>query len=204
MNCDKKLIIYCNDIQSIFFEYPLRYIRQRAREKRMEKLPMIKPRSKKSSGFTLVEVVISMGIMTVTLVPLLGLMANGLSQVGSNIDKNQAVNICQQVFVGAQQGSFTQLVAASVPPSSTATPVPFYFTAEGDSDPAGSASIVYTANVTYTAPAVSKPTPPLVTLQIRILKTPGGNMPPGNPAPVASFVGTISCPDLSGYQLGTD
>lgn len=160
----------------------------------MNKLPF----SKKSRGFTLVEVCISMGILTVTLVPLLGLMANGLSQVGSNIDKNQAVNICQQVYVGAQQQSFSQLV------NEAGTTVPTYFTAEGDSVPAGSSSIVYTAYVTYSSNGATKPTPPLVTLQIKIQKTPGGIVPPGNPAAVATFVGTVSCPDVSGYNAGTD
>ena len=165
----------------------------------MNKLPF----PKKSRGFTLVEVCISMGILTVTLVPLLGLMANGLSQVGSNIDKNQAVNICQQVFVGAQQQSFSQLVqlaTATAPANTTST----YFTAEGDSVPSGNSSIVYTAYVTYSSNGATKPTPPLVTLQIKIQKTPGGNLPPGNPPAVASFVGTVSCPDVSGYNAGTD
>ena len=159
----------------------------------MNKLPF----SKKSRGFTLVEVCISMGIMTVTLVPLLGLMANGLTQVGSNIDKNQAVNICQQVYVAAQQQSFSNLATLA------GTTQPFYFTAEGDSvATAGSANIVYTAKVTFSASAATAPTPPLVTLVIKILKTPGGSAGTGNP--VASFVGTVSCPDVSGYNAGTD
>jgi uncharacterized protein (TIGR02598 family) len=177
--CDKKGIIYCDDINA----------------SSMKKLPF----SRKSPGFTLVEVCLSMAIMTVTLVPLLGLMANGLTQVGSNIDKNQAVNICQQVYVAAQQQSFSNLVSAA----GTSTPASFYFTAEGDPvTTAGSANIVYTAIVTYTTNQVTAPTPPLVTLAIKILKTPGGAA--GTSNPVASFVGTVSCPDISGYNAGTD
>ena len=149
---------------------------------------------RRNHGFTLVEVCIAMGIMTVALVPLLGLMANGLMRVGSNIDNVQAVNISQQVFVAAQQQSFSQLAAT--------TSYQTYFTAEGDAVPAGSPSIVYTASVTCTNSAVTAPTPPLVTLSIKILKTPGGSVGTGNP--VASFVGTVSCPDISGYNAGTD
>ncbi len=36
----------------------------------------------------------------------------------------------------------------------------------------------------------------------KIFKTPGGSA--GNGNPVASFVGTVSCPDISGYNAGTD
>jgi len=145
-------------------------------------------------GFTLVEVCIAMGIMTIALVPLLGLMANGLMQVGTNIDNVQAVNICQQVFVAAQQQSFSQLA--------TTSGYNTYFTASGDRVAAGSANIVYTAAVTCTTSPVTAPTPPLVTLSIKVLKTPGGSAGTGNP--VASFVGTVSCPDISGYNAGTD
>lgn len=158
------------------------------------------PFSRKSqSGFTLVEVVISMGIMIVTLVPMLGLMANGLTQLGSNLDKNQAVNICQQVFVAAQQQSFSALVQTA----NSGTPTTTYFSAEGDVVPAGSANIVYTATIKYSVSTVTAATtPPLVTLAIKILKTPGGNA--GTGKPVASFVGTVSCQDISGYNAGTD
>jgi len=155
---------------------------------------------KSRGGFTLVEVVISMGIMIVTLVPMLGLMANGLTQLGSNLDKNQAVNICQQVFVAAQQQSFSALAQTANAGSTTTT----YFSAEGDVVPSGSANIVYTANIKYTASVVTaSTTPPMVTLAIKILKTPGGNVPT-NAKPIASFVGTVSCSDISGYNAGTD
>jgi uncharacterized protein (TIGR02598 family) len=149
---------------------------------------------RRNSGFSLVEVCIALGIMTITLVPMLGLMANGLVQVGTNIDNVQAVNICQQEFVAAQQQSFSQLSAT--------TGYKKYYTASGDLVPSGSANIVYTASVTCTNTAVTAPTPPLVTLAIKIFKTPRGSA--GNGNPVASFVGTVSCPDISGYNAGTD
>jgi uncharacterized protein (TIGR02598 family) len=152
---------------------------------------------RRSSGFTLVELCIAMGILTIALVPMLGLMANGLMRVGSNIDNVQAVNICQQVYVAAQQQSFYQL--------STGGNYQTYFTASGDSVPAGSSNIVYTAAVTCTNSTVTGTiTPPLVTLSIKIYRTPGGIAIGSNSKPVSAFVGAVSCPDVSGYVAHTD
>ena len=152
---------------------------------------------RRNLGFTLVELCIAIGIMTVALVPMLGLMANGLVRVGSNIDNVQAVNICQQVFVAAQQQGFYQL--------STGGNYQTYFTAGGDSVPAGSPSIVYTAAVTCTTSTVTAATtPPLVTLSIKIYRTPGGISIGSNSKPVSAFVGAVSCPDISGYNAKTD
>jgi uncharacterized protein (TIGR02598 family) len=154
-------------------------------------------RRRRNLGFTLVELCIAIGIMTVALVPMLGLMANGLVRVGSNIDNVQAVNICQQVFVAAQQQSFYQL--------STGGNYQTYFTASGDSVPVGSSNIVYTAAVTCTNSIVTGTiTPPLVTLSIKIYRTPGGIAIGSTSRPVSAFVGAISCPDVSGYNAKTD
>ena len=166
---------------------------------------------RKADSFTLVEVVIAMAIMTVTLVPLMGLMTGGLVEVGSNIDNNQAVNICQQVVTAAQQGSFHTLATNAVigvtptvitpTPTPAGTPVLSYFTAEADPVLTSSgANIAYTASVIYTTNAVTSPTPPLITMVVQVKKTPGGH--PNNNAPVATFVETISCQDSSGY-IGT-
>jgi uncharacterized protein (TIGR02598 family) len=156
-----------------------------------------RPARRRNQGFTLVELCIAMGIMTVAMIPLLGLMANGLLQVGSNIDNVQAVNICQQVYVAAQQQSFYQL--------STGGNYQTYFTSSGDSVPAGNAYIVYTASVTCTTSAVTgATTPPLVTLSIKIYKTPGGIAIRSTSKPVSAFVGAVSCPDISGYNAKTD
>jgi len=154
-------------------------------------------RGRANLGFSLVELCIAIGVMTVALVPMLGLMANGLMRVGSNIDNVQAVNICQQVFVSAQQQSFYQL--------STGGNYQTYFTASGDSVPAGSSSIVYTAAVTCTTSTVTgATTPPLVTLSIKIYRTPGGTAISSTSKPVSAFVGAVSCPDISGYNAKTD
>src|ERR1700734_3420750 len=93
---------------------------------------------RRNLGFTLAELCIAMGILTVALVPMLGLMANGLVRVGSNIDNVQAVHICQQVFVAAQQQSFYNLSQNA----STGGNYSTYFTSSGDSVPANSSNIV--------------------------------------------------------------
>ena len=151
----------------------------------------------KSSGFTLVEVCISLAIMTVTVVPLLGLMAGGLAQVSSTIDNNQAANIAQQVFVNAQQTSFSTLSASGGYTN--------YYTSEGDNVTVASpgTGIVYDAVVTCTPTAVTAPTPPLVTVVVTVRKAPGGVDNPNSPN-IAKFVGTVSCQDISGYNAKTD
>jgi uncharacterized protein (TIGR02598 family) len=162
----------------------------------MNKIPHRARRPANSQGFTLVEVCLSMGIIAVTLIPLMGLMANGLMQVGSNLDSNQAAIICQQVYVAAQQQSFSQLA--------TTTSYTNYFTAEGDPvATSGSPAIVYAADVTCSKNSVTAPTPPLITLSIKIRKAPSGQDISSNPS-VATFVGTVGCSDISGYNVGSD
>ncbi len=73
----------------------------RVLEKRLHREPLFRRTSRRAyqRGFTLVEISMALGIMTITLIPLLGVMALGVGQVASNIDNNQAVNISQQVFL---------------------------------------------------------------------------------------------------------
>lgn len=160
-------------------------------------------------GFTLVEVCLAIGIMAVTLIPLIGVMAMGLGQVRTNIDNNESVNIAQQVFLEARQMNFNTLAAKGT--------YYRYFSAQGDDlgtgaassagpSMANSAQIVYTAVVTVTAYNTSSTTqalpggdtqqPTLLTLAVQVRKTPGGIYTTLNPV-VASYVGMVSCDDLN-------
>jgi uncharacterized protein (TIGR02598 family) len=160
------------------------------------------------AGFTLVEVCLALGIMAVTLIPLIGVMAMGLGQVRSNIDNNESVNISQQVFLEARQMSFSTLAAKGT--------YYRYFSAQGDDlgtgtstssglTMANSSQIVYTAVVTVTAynssttpqalPGGDTQQPTLLTLTVQVRKTPGGVYTAVNPV-VATYVGMVSCNDL--------
>jgi len=160
------------------------------------------------SGFTLVEVCMAIGIMSVTLIPLLGVMAIGVGQVASNIDNNQAVNISQQVFTEARQMKYNAL--------SVQTGYCRYFSAQGDdlgtttgttpsAPSAVKSQVAYTAIVTITSGSSATPmTLPggdaaqstLVTLSVKVVKTPSGIYNSTYSRAVSTFVGMVSCEDL--------
>ncbi len=156
--------------------------------------------SSSSRGFSLVELCLSLGIISVSLMPLLGVLAGSLGQLRTNMDRNQAINISQQILLEAKQMDFAQLKSKG-----TYTE---YFTEEGDNVSANNPQIVYTAIVTVTDPAsqsaplqsgsLTVPAPPstLVALSVKIRKTPGGVDAPSN-SPVATYVNMVSCNDLS-------
>ncbi len=138
----------------------------------------------------------ALGIMAVTLIPLMGIMAMGLGQVRSNIDNNQAANISQQVLLEARQMNFTTLKGMGT--------YYRYFNNQGDANAQADANtsansqVLYTAKVTVTTSALpggdaSQPT--LATVKVQVRKTPGGIDPATNPN-VATFVSMISCDDL--------
>ncbi len=160
------------------------------------------------AGFTLVEVCLALGIMAVTLIPLIGVMALGLGQVRTNIDNNESVNIAQQVFLEARQMNFSTLSAKGT--------YYRYFSADGEDIGSGTsksgastlsnrAQIVYTAVVSMTAynaasttqqlPGGDSPQSTLLTLTVQVRKTPGGVYSTLTPV-VSTYVGMVSCNDL--------
>jgi uncharacterized protein (TIGR02598 family) len=75
------------------------------------------------AAFTLVEVVLSLGIFSFALLSVLGLMATGLSTV-KNSSTNQAItNVNRELRATLQATPFTNLVIG--------TPATYYFTASG-------------------------------------------------------------------------
>jgi uncharacterized protein (TIGR02598 family) len=146
-----------------------------------------------SRGFTLLEVCISMGILTFAVVNLFALMVYGMGQVSSNIDRNQAVYISQQVVGEARQTPFSSLVSTS-----QSGAYQRYFSSLGDSLNAGDPQIVYTAYVSLTQaplPGGDTSQPTLMTVTIKVRKTPGGHDLAQNHS-IATFVNMISCSDL--------
>lgn len=153
-----------------------------------------------AGGFSLVEVCLSLGIITVTVMPLLGVLAGSLGQLRSNMDRNQATNISQQLLLEAQQMDFKTLKNKGTYYE--------YFTEEGDNVNEGNPGIVYTAKITVTDPTSSRSnsaplqgvTPPAVStlaaLSVTIRKTPHGVDAAAN-APLATYVNMVSCDDLS-------
>jgi uncharacterized protein (TIGR02598 family) len=85
-------------------------------------------RAARPRGFSLVEVVLALGIITFAFVPLLGMLPLGLDFSRQAIDTTVAAQIAQQLTTEAQQTDFSRL-----PELATASVAdPFYFDDQGN------------------------------------------------------------------------
>ena len=156
-----------------------------------------------SQGFSLVEVCLSLGVISFVAVPLLALMVGGFGQLCSNIDRSQAVTISQKIFLEAQQMDFSTLQKKGSYSE--------YFSRDGDPLDKGNSRIVYTAKITAFEPS-SKAVPlqtvangaplTLVGLSVQVHKTPGGS-PISQSSAVATFVNMVGCNDLSALSASS-
>jgi uncharacterized protein (TIGR02598 family) len=139
-------------------------------------------RSCGNSGFSLVEVVLAMGIIAVAFIPLMGLLPMGLTTSRQAIDTTIEAQIIQQMTGQAQETNWSTLTGLNA--SSM-----LYFDANGNTLPASSASsAIYKAGFSVptstsntalpagTALPGGTTTPNLTTITIYILstRTPGG------------------------------
>lgn len=128
-------------------------------------------RSCGNSGFSLVEVVLAMGIIAVAFIPLMGLLPIGLNTSQQAIDTTVQAQILQQMTGLAQEAGWSNLSTlckASAPPT--------YFDANGTIVSLPSAA-VYTAafsTPTNTVLPGGSTTTALDAVTIYILKTQGG------------------------------
>jgi prepilin-type N-terminal cleavage/methylation domain-containing protein len=73
-----------------------------------------------SSGFSLIEVAIAVGILAVALVALLGLMPGGMSNFRKAMDTSITAQIAQRVMNDLEQAEFNQVIdSANLPPDPT-------------------------------------------------------------------------------------
>jgi uncharacterized protein (TIGR02598 family) len=83
--------------------------------------PYVKPspshptRLRKTSGFSLVEVTMALGIIAFSFLTLLGLLQTGLNVFRGSIDRTLAAQISQQILNEKQQTDFTALLAEISP-----------------------------------------------------------------------------------------
>ncbi len=75
------------------------------------------------AAFTLIEVVVSLGIFSFALLSIVGLMATGLSTVKNSSNSQAVTNINRELRAALQATPFTNLVIG--------TPTTYYFTANG-------------------------------------------------------------------------
>jgi len=84
------------------------------------------------AAFSLVEVVLSLGIVSFAFVGLLGLLPIGLNTFNNSIDATVESQIAQGVLAEVKQAKFSQLSTLNAGSASVMTPTPgFYFDDQG-------------------------------------------------------------------------
>ena len=89
-----------------------------------------------SGGFSLVEVVMAIGILSFAMVPLVGMLPTGLNTFRNSIDRSVSTQIAQRIISEARQTGFTNLSSLQVNR---------YFTDEGDATTETSPNRIYVA-----------------------------------------------------------
>lgn len=84
-------------------------------------------RNRSGAAFTLVEVVLALGIVSMAIVPMMGLLTVGLNTFHDAVNTTTETEITQQVAHDIQLGSFTNTAAS------------YYFTADGVATNSGAA-----------------------------------------------------------------
>ncbi len=126
-------------------------------------------RHQRQKAFSLVEVVIAMGVVSFAFVALFGMLPMGLQTFRQAIDTNVQATIAQQMAGLAEQTAFTNL-------TSLATSSPYYFDDQGIAlDSATNLSRIYTVyvevNMTADIPSTSgtQTSTSLATLKVHII-----------------------------------
>ena len=120
-------------------------------------------------GFSLVEVLLALGVVTFAMIPVLGLMPIGLNTFRDSMNTTISSQIAQGVANELQQTDFDQL--------SLSAPVR-YFDAQGNELPATSkSSAVYHVNLAFlkgtTLPGSAESNPNLATVIVQFAHNPG-------------------------------
>src|SRR3954464_1029271 len=98
-------------------------------------LPSRAFRSSKQGAFSLIEVVLAVGVVAFAFVAILGLIPAGMSQFRQAIDTSVCAQIAQRIINEAQQTDFTVLIDEKNIPTSATEDYAFRMPAIGLSDP---------------------------------------------------------------------
>lgn len=144
-----------------------------------------------TAAFSLVEVVLAIGIISFAFVAVFGLLPVGLHSFRQSIDNSLGSQIVQRLINEAQQTDYPALIATT---SSLR-----YFDDQGREVPALKDSI-YTAEVSVVAPTTlpnttSPPTESLATVIVKLANNPGHRAAPfaaGSKVPYSTFCALIA------------
>jgi uncharacterized protein (TIGR02598 family) len=129
----------------------------------------------RKAGFSLVEVVLAIGVVAFAFVALFGLLPAGLSTFRQALDNSLGSQIVQRLVNEAQQTDFPTLIATPTGPLR-------YFDDQGN-EVGAIADSIYTAEVSV-APTTKlpdtrpDPTPSLATVTVKLANNPGRNPSP--------------------------
>ena len=109
------------------------------------------PPGRRSAGYSLVEVMVAVGIVSFGIIAMVSMMPSGLSTFRNSMDRSISSQIAQRIVNEARQTDFATLVGYSGNPSFEYR----YFTDEGDEVKSGdSKTRVYAAFTEVTSPIV--------------------------------------------------
>lgn len=121
---------------------------------------------KQKAAFTLVEVVLALGVVAFAFVPIIGLLPVGLDMSRKAIDATVEAQIAQELTTQAQQTDFSVLISGSASTNfAGGSPSPSYFDNLGNATTATSQTgAVYEAGIIVTG-STSLPGSPNITTQ---------------------------------------
>jgi len=131
-------------------------------------VPLASRRRRRADGFSLVEVVLAIGIIAFAFVAMFGLLPVGMTTFRQALDNSLGTQIVQRLINEAQQTDYPTLIATPVGPLR-------YFDDQGNEVTAIKDSI-YTAEVSVMAPTALPPntkTDSLATVTIKLANNPG-------------------------------
>ena len=137
---------------------------------------------RRSGGFSLVEIVLAIGVVSFAFVSVLGLVPMGMNAFRSSIDTSVGAQIDQQMVNQAQETDFSTLIASGSPYLTTGTTA--YFDVDGRQLPTPTGAI-YEARASATGSS-SLPGAPvnqnIATVTVQIANNPGDQALTVNPA----------------------
>ena len=143
-------------------------------------------RGRRRAGFSLVEVVLAIGIVSFAFVGMFGLLPAGLNTFRQAIDNSVGSQIVQRLVNEAQQTDFPELIKIT-----TAAPSVRYFDDQGN-EMTASGNYLYYAELSVLAPtalpgASTPATQSLATVTIRLANNPGHKASPFDPGSKVSY-----------------
>lgn len=133
--------------------------------------------ARKRAGFTLVEVVLAVGIAACTMIPVLGLIPTGLKTFRQAIDVSVGSQISQRVINESLQTDFAQLITdkggAVIPPGKTGQKAYRYFDEQGNEVAKGAAVYQVNTRILTSTSLPGASYADLATVTVQIANNPG-------------------------------